>query len=293
MDDIILEFLPPPKNWSHQQTAQYCQNIIQVINNQNIKYIGIPEVFDESRESKRTVAYQAKMDTVEFVELLQSQAPNVIPILYKVCVRMPKTEFHSWVKHIHEKGINHLVLVGGENHSIPYEGYTVEDAAKYLKTTYPDIQIGAITIFTRHSEVKRILEKFHTGIDFFFSQIVIEPFNLKQILHNLSKQCKEQTVKHPKIYVSLALASQAKDIEFMKWLGVEFPTAVLDYFMSENEESLEARSEETVEMILDEIFHFMKKEHLDIGFNIEHVMYNNLHLSQKLCENIKQRLASS
>ena len=43
--------------------------------------------------------------------------------------------------------------------------------------------------------------------------------------------------------------------------------------------------------MLDEIFHFIDKEKIDLGFNIEHVMYTNLHLSEKLFKNIKQRAA--
>jgi 5,10-methylenetetrahydrofolate reductase len=294
VDEIILEILPPPQKWNSEQRDSYCCSVTQVIKNQNIRYVGVPEVVNESRETERTVAYQHKIDNIEFIEQLKEYAPDLIPIPYKICVRATKSNFQEWIKQIYEKGYRHIVLVGGENHKIEYPGYTVLEAARHIKEQFPLMKMGGIAIFTRHGEAKRILEKSQAGIDFFFSQIVIEPFNMKQILHNLSKLCKEHKRGLPKIYVSLSLASQPKDIEFMKWLGVEFPTAVLDYFTCEEErQTLEERSIETVEMILDEIFHFMKNEGFDIGFNIEHIMYNNLYLSQKLHENIKQRIASA
>ena len=42
---------------------------------------------------------------------------------------------------------------------------------------------------------------------------------------------------------------------------------------------------------MDEIFHFVQMEKLDLGFNIEHVRYTNLEQAETLLKGIKERMA--
>lgn len=290
MEGHMLEMLPPPITWSGDRTAKYCHSVVSVLRQLNVLSVGIPEVLQEIRDSERHVDFVGKMDNVEFAHLLKTHHHALVPVIYKICVKMPKGQFAEWVARTYENGIRHIVLVGGEQ-DIVYPGYSVLDAAHYIKQHYPDVKLGGITIFTRPGEDRRILSKVKVGIDFFFSQIIFEAANMKQVLLNLVKICMAEQLVMPRIYLSLALASKSRDIEFMKWLGVEFPTAIYSYLTEEREESIEARSSQVVEMMLDEIFHFIKKEKIDVGLNIEHVMYTNLHLSQKLFSNIKRRIA--
>ena len=132
----------------------------------------------------------------------------------------------------------------------------------------------------------------NSGIDFFISQIIFETANLKQVALNLSKYCKEEGIKFPRIYISLSPASRCKDIEFMKWLGVEFPSAVMLHLTEGNDENVEARTFEVLERVLEELFHFMVMEQIELGFNIEHVTYTNLELAEKLVLDVKRRLNS-
>ncbi len=291
MESIVFEILPPPATWGSEKTTHYCKQIANMLRSQNILSVSIPEVVEEHRTGNRQEIFHPKIDVQHFATLLKHHHHALIPIPYKISVRMPLQEFGEWIEQIYEKGTRHLVIVGGEAHSIDYPGYTVIEAIAFIKKHYPEMKVGAITIFTRPGETERIIEKMKAGADFFFSQIIFEAANMKVVLLNLSRQCKKAGVAMPKIFLSLAIASKIKDIEFMHWLGVEFPSAVLAYLTEEQEKNVEFRSIEVMDMLLDEIFHFIHKEKIDVGFNIEHVMYSNLLLSHKLLKKIKQRIA--
>ncbi len=289
MEKIIFKVIPPPVDWEKEKIRNFSKKIIKILENNEIKFLNLPEVVDESsRKEKRTVPYREKIDNIKFYSVLNKKF-EFKPIINKICVRIKKKDFEEWILRIYKKGIRHLVLVGGESSKIKYPGYSVIESAKFIKKNFPDIKLGGITIFTRYKEPYRILEKMKSGIEFFVSQIIFETSNMKQVLLHLWRLVKLEQMKFPDIYVSLAPAKRIKDIEFMKWLGVEFPTAV-HFYITENERKVESRTFEVIERMLDEIFDFMRKERLKLGFNVEHVMYSNLELSEKIIKEIRRRL---
>jgi len=293
MENLIFETLPPPANWSDEKIEKWCLDVCELLTKENVRMVNIPEIVQETRESDRNVQFIPKIDNMHFGSLIKQNCQALELFPNKICVRLSKNQFEEWIEHAYTMGIRQLVLVGGENSKIAYPGYTLVEAIRFVKSHYPEIKVGGITIFTRKNEVNRLAEKMQAGMDFFFSQIVFEAANMKQILFNLEKLCKLKSLAMPKIYLSLALASQVRDIDFMKWLGVEFPTAVHSYLTENNQENLVERSMEVIDSLLNDVFHFMEKEKIDIGFNIEHVMYNNLHYSETLFKNIKQRTKST
>lgn len=293
METVVFEILPPPATWSQPKIAAYCENICYLLRQQNIRSVSIPEVVQEHRNYARTLPCVDKIDALDFFNGLKVYAPHLVPILYKVCVKMDKVDFLPWLNKVYAHGVRHVVLVGGEDPHMTYRGYSVLEAVEVIKRHFPQMKVGAITIFTRPDEVARILDKIKAGIDFFVSQIVFEAANLKYVLHSVSKLCKKENIILPRIYISLALASKGRDVEFMQWLGVEFPVAVLNCLQAVADENVEMESLETIDMMLDEIFHFSQKEQLDLGFNIEHIMYANLYSCQKLMSTIKERIAEA
>ncbi len=291
MESIIFEILPPPATWIEEKVDKWSLDVCDMLRREGLLSITIPEVVEETREGDRSVAFIPKIDNMHFAGLLKKHVSGLVVIPNKICVRLTKHQFAEWVEHVYKKGIRHLVIVGGEHSQISHPGYSVLEATRFVKLHYPEMKVGGITIFTRKREAQRIMEKMKAGMDFFFSQVIYEAANMKQIMLTLSKLCKVEGLPMPRIYISLALASKIRDIEFMKLLGIIFPTAVFSYLTEEQEETVEHRSLQAVDMLLDEIFYFMKKEKFEFGFNIEHVMYTNLHLSEKLFKDIKNRIA--
>ncbi|MCK4593794.1 hypothetical protein KAU45_04780 [bacterium] len=287
-DNVIFEIITPPQSWREERVRGWASRVAQILDRNAVSHLNLPEVVNETRNGSRAVRFLKKMNQVSFGEIVREALPKVTLIPNKICVRVPTEDFRAWVRGVYEKGIRSLILVGGESHEIDYPGYTVLEAAEFVKGTYPDLRVGGITIFTRSHEAERIVAKIKSGIDFFCSQIIFETANMKQVLSQLDRLTREEGLGFPDVYVSFTPASRIRDIEFMMWLGVEFPSAVLSYLV-EQEESIEERTFEVVERVIDEIFDFMERKGIELGFNIEHVMYSNLELSERILDRVLAR----
>jgi len=290
MNKLLFEVIPPPKCWPKEQTEEWMQHLLELLKRENIDTINLPEVVSESREDERTVPFVEKIDTLTFLEQLLSINPNLTPIPNKITVHQSEADLLEWVNQVYKRGIRQIILVGGEKSTIPYPGPSVTRAAKIIKEKYPDILLGGITIFTRKDEPQRILEKMWHGIDFFVSQIIYETANMKCVLLNLAKLCENEKLPLPRIYLSLASAARKTDIEFLEWLGVEFPTALRSYFFSGDDSHVEERVDEMIDFVLEELRYFITRKKFDLGFNIEQIMYHNTESAERLVQHVKERL---
>jgi 5,10-methylenetetrahydrofolate reductase len=290
MDRVIFEIITPPETWAPQKIEEWAQRVCEILTRHSLRRLNIPEVVNESRDGDRRVRYIPKMDNVAFARVLAKTCPNALPVLNKISVRIPRPEFERWVEKVYEQGVRHLIIVGGELPDYPYPGYSVTDAASWIKSSFKDMKVGGITIFTRPHEAERIAAKMNSGIDFFVSQIIYETANLKHVLIELDKILPGgSSERFPDIYVSLAPAARIRDIEFMMWLGVEIPSAILAYLAKDDEE-VEERTFEINMRVQEEIFEFISKKGYRLGFNVEHVIYTNLGLSERLLEEITERM---
>jgi 5,10-methylenetetrahydrofolate reductase len=256
-----------------------------IMQTEGIYGLNLPEVMDESRNGKRPPVV-CKLDNLRFASIMKREQPQLSSILNKIIVRLSQSDFAEWMHKAYSKGVRRIILVGGESHKIHYGGLSVEAGAAFIKKHYPDVEVGGITIFTRPKEAKKILSKIKSGVDFFCSQIIFESANLKQVVSELQTLCKEESVPFPKIFVSLSPASELKDIEFMEWLGVEFPSAIHSYLI-EDKEKVESRCFKILERVIEELFHFIEHSKIELGFNVEHVRYTNLQQAAKLIKLIK------
>ncbi len=291
MNKLIYEVIPPPKSWTFEQTKEWVSSLVRLLQKQQVHTVIVPEVVSESREGKRTVPITEKIDTFDFINLLLSENPSLTVIPNKITVYHDEKALLHWVEKAYKKGIRKLILVGGDKGSIHYPGLSVTDSASLIKTHYPNILLGGITIFTRKKEHRRIFKKMEHGIDFFVSQIIYETANMKCVLLNLAKLCEKDQRAVPRIYLSLAPAAKKSDIEFLQWLGVEFPTALHFYFMSGEENQVEERVNEMIDFVLEELRYFITRKGFDLGFNIERIMYNNGQNTINLLKHVKERLS--
>lgn len=287
---ISFEVVAPPLAWQADAVRQWATEVASLLSKHGISSLNLPEVVNEARPGGRTVPFLPKMDHVRFGELVREKRPGLTLIPHKRCGLIAKESFARWVQKVHDKTIRHIVVVGGESHKITYKGFSVSEAAAFIKQSIPDLQVGGITIFTRKNEVERIVAKVKSGITFFLSQIIFETVGMKQVLIDLRRRCREEGLEPPDVCVSLAPAARVRDIEFMQWLGVEFPPAVLSYLTDKGEKGVEARTFEVLERLVDDLITFMDKENFDLGFNIGHVVYANLELSERLVELVTSRL---
>ena len=286
---VIFEIVPPPLNWNPEEVSSYHKQVCNVLNGQGVKKISIPHVVEEERKEagERTKPFDEKENPISFGKRLQEFVPSLDFVPFKVSVLAPKDEFHKWIKENYEQGLREVVIVGGESSEKVYSGYQVTEAVTYIKKNFPDMKVGAVTIFSRKQESERMLAKLKAGVDFFYSQILFEMEDAKDVLKQFFQKCQTEGLEFPDIYLSLAVASQVRDIKFMKWLGVKFPTDSFNYLIAnENPTEVSNRTLEVTGKLIKEITSFADLEGIPIGFKVEPVMYENVELSQKLYEQI-------
>jgi len=287
---ICLEVIAPPKSWQINAVQQWTATVARILDTHAISRLNLPEVVEETRPGRRTVPYSSKMDPVRFGELIRSQRPDVRLIPHKRSVRLPKEEFARWVQELVDRNIGHIVAVGGESHTIKYSGLSVPEAAAFVKRNFPGMKVGGITIFTREDEVQRIVTKVKSGITFFLSQIIFEASPMKHVLADLKVRCENERLEFPDVFVSLAPATRIRDLEFMRWLGVQFPPTLLSFLTDKDEKRVEARTFEVLKKLIDEVVEVMAKVTSTVGFNIGHVVYDNLDLSERLIKLVSSRV---
>jgi len=290
MDKLLYEVIPPPKSWSAEKVEEWTQELCQMLKKERVDSVNLPEVINETREDERIVPFLEKVDNLGYAGVIKEKCPFLNPIPNKICVRMPRENLLNWIHTVDGTGIQSLVLVGGEHSTIRYPGPSVLKAAKIIKEECPYMRLGGVTIFTRRGEEQRILKKMQHGIDFFVSQIIFETSNVKCVLLDLERLCRRAGLKMPCIYLSLAPASSKADIEFMQWLGVEFPTAVWSYFMDHEEDDITEKVFEVLDFNLDELGHFLSVTKLDIGFNVEQIMYKSREGGERLLKLVKKKV---
>lgn len=284
--ETILEIVPPPLFWAESEILSYANQVSKTLKKINLSSFCIPEVVEEDREGVRTIPFSPKMDPYQFFTLLEPTGFTLNPTLYKVSVLMNKKDFEDWIAEMYQAGIRSIVIVGGGTHTKVYPGYTVTEAIRWIKNHYPSMEVGAMTIFSRAREEEKIFDKILSGVDFFYSQIIFEPLSAKLVLSNVKELCLKNQVEFPPIYLSLAVAATKEDINFMKWLGVEFPAAITHYLLSENNLKIAEKAAKINELLASDLIAWKKNRHLPIFFKIEHIIYNNLQLSAELYQSV-------
>ncbi len=221
---------------------------------------------------------------------------GVRPIVNRITVHHKLPELISWTtQSSHGFGIKDLVLVGGEKSTEEYPGPGVNESLRALR---PQVHrsggtLGVITIPTRrresNDEPQRLLAKQEAGASYAISQILCEPIAAQRLQKDLAAAAKAADKPAIPILWSLAPVSKTRDIEFLKWLGVEVPaahgTAILGRTgnAARIEES-HVRNEAIVRSILE---HAETNNLVAPGFCIEHVMLSNIEAAIGLVERIR------
>jgi 5,10-methylenetetrahydrofolate reductase len=135
----------------------------------------------------------------------------------------------------------------------------------------------------------RLLKKGSKGIEFFTTQVLYDGKKIKKMLKYYDDVCKENNVLPRRILLSFAPVSSKKNIDFLKWLGVEIPSQTEKRLTNErtsmSDESLEIASE-----ILKGILNNNEKLGITvpIGLNVEHIMSYNFQSSISMLQELSR-----
>jgi 5,10-methylenetetrahydrofolate reductase len=234
--------------------------------------INIPEIHDEDRPGERTSKFIERVEP----RILGSRVKRELGIdavINRVTVHDPEPE--RWFRETCGPwDIPNWVLVGGESKGISYPGPNPAEAASLVKSLGLPVSLGGITIPSRVNEPDRIRKKHAQGVDFFTSQVMFDSNDLVWLIQRLNGV-------DARIFISFAPVSSRRDLEFLRWLGVDIPRD-LDRFLLGPEQGEAAPAEKCLERSIDlaqrilmDVFDNLPPDPPPIGLNIEHITRRN------------------
>ena len=288
---VAYEILPPREK--DGTLNSYAERISSLLSQTHIDAINIPEVHEENARGLRPVKNLERAEAREFGRLLQDNV-GIEAIVNRVTVHNDLDYQKSWIKEtFYDYDIENLILVGGESSDIKYPGPSVNETSEYITRDLNagrfDFFCGGITIPSRKIESVRLLKKGSNGIEFFTSQVLYDGKKIKKMLKYYDDVCKENNVLPRRILLSFAPVSSKKNIDFLKWLGVEIPSQtekrLTNKKTSMSDESLEIASE-----ILKGILNNNEKLGITvpIGLNVEHIMSYNFQSSINMLQELSK-----
>ena len=289
---VVYEILPP--RIIDGTIESYAERISSLLSQTHIDAINIPEVHSEETRGKRPVEESKRAEPREFGKIIQDSV-GIEAIINRVTVHGSEESQKDWLVETREKfGIDNVVLVGGESREIDYSGPSVirlsEIVSSWNKDDGEKIFLGGISLPSRKVESERMRRKSKSGINFFTTQVLYDSEDICKMLSYYNELC-EQNMETPKrVLLSFAPISTIKNLEFLKWLGVDIPEKT-EYAISSDESMIKSKSIDISMEVLEEILHHISKNRIKvpIGLNIEHIMSYNFQHSVELLQKMSKR----
>ena len=283
---VVYEILPPRQK--DGTLNSYAENISSLLSQTHIDAINIPEVRDEVARGERPVKNQIRAEPREFGKLLQDIV-GIEAIVNRVVVHQELEKQMEWFEETYTNfEIENLITVGCESRKIKYPGPSVNKALKAIKDNSKlNILCGGISIPSREKESLNLIEKSTNGSEFFTTQVLYDSSKIIKMISHYQKRCDEQNTFPRRLLLSFAPVSSKKNIDFLKWLGVEIPSET-ESFLNENEKNMVERSMEISVGVLEETLSFLNENKIvvPIGLNVEHIMSYNFQSSIEMLQEL-------
>ena len=286
---VAYEILPPREK--DGTLNSYAETISSLLSQTHIDAINIPEVHDEIGRGDRPVSNQKRGEPREFGMLLQDIV-GIEAIINRVVVHEPYEEQMRWIEETNTTyEIENMIIVGGESSKVDYPGPSVNEMLQTIIRGYNsnggDIFCGGIAIPSRKDESKNLISKSEHGSEFFTTQVLYDAENINKMINNYQSRCNELDTFPRRILLSFAPVSSQKNIEFLKWLGVEIPDDT-ERYLKGRPGSMTERSLDVAVEVLNEVLDFITVNNLKVpvGLNVEHIMSYNFQSSVEMLQEL-------
>jgi len=286
---VAYEILPPREK--DGTLNAYAETISSLLSQTHIDAINIPEVHDEAGRGERPVSNQERGEPRKFGMLLQDIV-GIEAIVNRVVVHMPLKKQMEWIQETYSQfEIDNLIIVGGESSKQKYPGPTVneflEKISKDNSRRENSIFFGGICIPSRRKESKNLIRKSESGAEFFTTQVLCDSNNVMKMIKNYQERCDKVNNFPRRILLSFAPVSSQKNIDFLKWLGVEIPKDT-ERYLNGRPGSMTERSLDVAIEVLNEILAFITNNNLKVpvGLNVEHIMSYNFQSSVEMLQEL-------
>ena len=286
---VAYEILPPREK--DGTLNAYAETISSLLSQTHIDAINIPEVHDEVGRGERPVSNQERGEPRKFGMLLQDIV-GIEAIVNRVVVHMPLKKQMEWIQETYSKyEIDNLIIVGGESSKQKYPGPTVNESLEKIsqdsRRRENSILCGGICIPSRRKESKNLIRKSECGAEFFTTQVLCDSDNIMKMIKNYQERCDKVNTFPRRILLSFAPVSSQKNIDFLKWLGVEIPKDT-ERYLNGRPGSMTERSLDVAIEVLNEILDFITNNKLKVpvGLNVEHIMSYNFQSSVEMLQEL-------
>jgi 5,10-methylenetetrahydrofolate reductase len=285
----LFEVVPPPaaKPESIESAIAEVVKIAGLVDG-----INLPEIHDEDRGTPRTHHFVQRVEPrvlgAEILRKVQTQ------IVVNRCVVYEPDQVAWFKKTMDEFLLENVILVGGESSKIHYPGPSVMEAAEQVRSANLPVSLGGISIPSRPGEAERIRRKNSAGLEFFTTQVLFDSNDIVGLIQRLNGL-------EARIFLSFAPVSHPRDLEVLRWLGVDIPVH-LDRFLLRGEgtesgpqssltESSFDRSLKLAQHILMDVFDNLPPDPPPLGINIEHINRRNFAAAVQMLEKVSHLYA--
>lgn len=226
----LFGIVPPPYNVKEEKVISNVQDFANAIKDlEGIDGINIYDIREEKgrTEEERPFPFVTTWEPRYYGKIVKKYIHSEI-ILYCAINEIFKSDLEKWLHSTYtDYDSKILVLVGKSSTSESSIGYSVLEAAEYIKKHELGFLTGGITIPERHrdkdNEHQLLLEKYRHGISFFTSQLVYNSDNAISLLADYDELCREKGIQPAQIIFAFAPFGSEQTVAFLRWLGVELP----------------------------------------------------------------------
>ena len=275
---VSLYELIPPKAGDKTELEESLALVRKLVG--SVDGINIPEIRDETRQGERRSRLPERIEPRAFALAIRDSC-GLESVVNRVTVHETGSRQVAWMAQSHQDyGIRNLILVGGESHAQSYPGPGVPEAAALTRAAGIDFCLGGISIPSRSQEAARVRKKYAQGLRFFTTQVLLDSNDIVDLIQSLNGL-------DVWIFLSFAPMSDLRDVEFLRWLGVDVSKNV-EWSITQAGEPAKA-VEKTIAhaaKILTDVFDHLPSHPPGLGINIEQITQRNHQPATQMLETI-------
>jgi 5,10-methylenetetrahydrofolate reductase len=275
---LLFEPVPPSARASPEKSLALLEELARLVGRvERVDAIDVPELVDENHDGR---PYYRSGDIRGFAHGL-SERTGCEAIVNKVVAHLPSADaLAEWARETVERGVPHVVLVGGSSRYIPYSGPSVAEADRICRPILDgaDGLLGNIAIPQRTGEAHRMLAKTRAGAGFFTTQILFEPDAVLKVLREYDQLCAQAGRPPSSVLLSVAPVADEGDAEFVRWLGADVPESAERAILNGDEKGATGRSIEHALHLWSQVHRAAQHAGLSvpIGVNVEQISQRHL-----------------
>lgn len=275
---LVFEPVPPTVRASPVRSGLQLEELLRQLRGvARLDAVNVPELVDENHDGR---PYYRTGDVRGYARTLGEQSGRAVIVNKVVAHLASDAALAAWVRETVERGLHHVVLVGGSSRYIPYPGPPVLEADRIAQPLLAavDGRLGNIAIPQRPGEPSRMLAKTRAGAAFFTTQILFDADATVRLLREYRERCRAAGVPPASVLLSFAPVADDTDAEFVRWLGADIPERAEQAILADRDGTASGRSVHHALAVWAEVraAHEAEPEPVPIGVNVEQISQRHL-----------------